>query len=29
VLNVNRLVAASSGSRGEIKEYVIVGRPNG
>lgn len=28
-LNINRLVAASSGSRGEIKEYVIVGRPNG
>jgi len=28
-LSINRLVAASSGSRGEIKEYVIIGRPNG
>ncbi len=26
-ININRLVAASSGSRGEVKEYVIVGRP--
>lgn len=24
---INRLVAASSGSRGEVREYVIVGRP--
>lgn len=26
-ININRLVAASSGSRGEVKEYVIVGQP--
>ena len=28
-ININRLVAASSGSRGAIQEYVIVGRPIG
>jgi DNA adenine methylase len=28
-LNINRLVAASSNSRGEVKEYVIVGHPIG